>query len=432
MAPCNGPRRHKSPLPAVPRTPALQVQREQKPLCVRDTGGEGAGSDAAMSDEEMLFDWETQEPISSYQDRCTTAKAAAVYEQASEQVAMLQSLDSSVTAKICSTLIALQRVAPCGSLTASSIASSLTAVDIPCRLRRAVVEKGEGSCLRRLRHSFVVVQIVGAPEVYVDPQFKEQFQLARSDPIHDAFLRALPPIFVGTELTLRPLVKLAAEQCLAALDRLRLDRPPWRDVSALMSKWLPEKYTDENVSWPATIPAGSSHNLQRMSALSERFKQPPRPPVLRRDRGAEVVVPMKVSELKPTKVIHGFSMKRFPPSSSQPQATMQLGDTGERPFAGAAAVANVDPSNSEGQISVERAVTADAQALNGLALLRLHRPAQTSAECSTGVKSPLDEAVAEMRAGRKVEMRKRRSRVLEKSQLLSPWAVASLSSGMEQ
>eukprot|EP00798_Chlamydomonas_sp_ICE-L_P006785 gene6785-30748_t len=260
-----------------------------------------------------------QEATSSYQERLTTATAAAVYEQLSTQVAMLQTLDSSVTAKICTTLFALQRGAPSGSLTAESIASSFATVGIPCRLRRTVVASGEGNCLRQLRHSFVVVQVVGAPEVvYVDPQFKEQFQLARSDPIHNAFLRALPSIFVGTELKLRPLVKLAAEQCLAGLDRLRLARPPWRSVSALMSKWLPEKYTDEkytdekftgeNTSWPATQPCGSSLNLQRMSALSECSKQPPSPPVLRGSCGSDVLVVMKVSELKPTKVIHGFSM----------------------------------------------------------------------------------------------------------------------------
>eukprot|EP00798_Chlamydomonas_sp_ICE-L_P002988 gene2988-12996_t len=252
--------------------------------------------------------------------------------------AMLQSLDSSVAAKICTTLIALQRAAPSGSLTAASIASSLTSAGIPCRLRRTVVDKGEGTCLRRLRHCFVVVQIVGAPEVYVDPQFKEQFHLPRSDPIHDVFLGALPSIFMGTALMLRPLVKLAAEQCLAGFDRLRLTRYAGRQmacgslvqaslVSAMMSKWLPEKYNDENISWPGAQTGGCSHNVQCMSALTERLKQPPHPHELRQGLGADVVVPMKFSELKPTKVVHGFSTERFPPSTSQPQVTMLLGDT---------------------------------------------------------------------------------------------------------
>eukprot|EP00798_Chlamydomonas_sp_ICE-L_P010420 gene10420-8370_t len=214
---------------------------------------------------------------------------------------MLQSLNSSATSKIFTTLIELQRAAPSGSLSAASIASSLTSAGMPCRLRRTVVDKGEGTCLRRLRYCFVVVQIVGAPEVYVDPQFKEQFHLPRSDPIHDVFLRALPSSFVGKALTLPPLVKLAAEQCLAGLDRLRL-------TSAMMSKWLPEKYTDENVSWAGVQAGGSSHNLQCLSSLTERLQQSPHPHELRQGRGADVVVPMKVSDLKPNKVVHGFSI----------------------------------------------------------------------------------------------------------------------------
>lgn len=79
----------------------------------------------------------------------------------------------------------------------------------------------------------------------MDPEFRTQFLLGRPEEEYDDFLTTVPDIFVGTPAMVAASVKLISHDMQQALDRLGIPRPPWRDPTSLLSKWMPTNYKDE-------------------------------------------------------------------------------------------------------------------------------------------------------------------------------------------
>ena len=113
---------------------------------------------------------------------------------------------------------------------------------------RAFVRTGEGTLdCRRLSHSFIVIRR-GSSTFIADPFFRDQFQLGLHDPEYARFLQQhVPELFVATLAGLSAIVRSICKAMHAALTRLGLGLPPWRQTSAVLSKWAPSAYRDEQI-----------------------------------------------------------------------------------------------------------------------------------------------------------------------------------------
>lgn len=85
----------------------------------------------------------------------------------------------------------------------------------------------------------------------VDMDFRSQFELARPTATYTELTNALPSIFVGTEEKLNRILSLLCSAAKQSLKDSGLHIPPWRKLSYMKSKWLPESC--KKVSFP---PAG--------------------------------------------------------------------------------------------------------------------------------------------------------------------------------
>lgn len=351
-----------------------------------------------MCDDEIFFDWEDGCSSPRNSAVCRSDELEMIAADTKTKITILQMKEDPCVSRLRHQIQAMGVAHPTGCPSSEDIAAALTMLGIPCILRSSVVDNVIGrDCFKQLRYSFVVVKTPGGPEIFVDPQFQEQFRLARDEPRHEAFVSALPSTFVGTEFTLRETVQLAAQQVMSAMDRLQLDRPPWRNADALLSKWLPRKYVDETLGTLPTMPSSSL----RSASWIERLKKPT--VVLRRERGHDV--PIKASDLKPKCVVQGFSARR-PSSGVAPRL-------GVSPFAEAGPSSQVIEAfrcSGAGPSTCEKA--ARDLALDGMAGLRLNHSSLPSTTSGTSGKGHVDEALAEVRAEWRVETRRKRNRVM--------------------
>lgn len=109
--------------------------------------------------------------------------------------------------------------------------------------------KDSRSCLQNLRHRFIIcLGYQGHSPAYdqylmdpliVDPRFKEQFLIAHPTTDYEAVLEAIPQVFVGTLSKLEAAVKVICREMTRAFQEMGLSLPPWRTLSATMSKWSP-------------------------------------------------------------------------------------------------------------------------------------------------------------------------------------------------
>ncbi|KAG2429908.1 hypothetical protein HXX76_010688 [Chlamydomonas incerta] len=112
--------------------------------------------------------------------------------------------------------------------------------------------------LSTLRHSFLIVQEHNGPSadlcIVVDPNFREQFtctSMPTSSVYAQTVANNVPQFFVGTIGTVNALVCLLQSTLAEEAQALGLELPPWRSRSALLSKWLPRRFTDSVFMPPA-------------------------------------------------------------------------------------------------------------------------------------------------------------------------------------
>lgn len=158
------------------------------------------------------------------------------------------------------------------------LADRLRTLGYSVRVRTALGTTGapvDGDCLLNLRHQFLTIILpdLGVrAEAIVDPRFAEQFAVARSTPRYAAILEALPDAYVGTDI--KPVVEFLCGELAAAFKESGSTLPPWRNTSALLSKWLPRRSVDQD--WPATSEGAAPPSAeQHIPAL---FLVPAKPP----------------------------------------------------------------------------------------------------------------------------------------------------------
>ncbi|KAG2428426.1 hypothetical protein HXX76_011546 [Chlamydomonas incerta] len=99
-----------------------------------------------------------------------------------------------------------------------------------------------------MRHAFLLVQLnLGqGPAIVVDPNFRDRFVYSMLPPntTYGACVAALPKLFVGTLATITSLVNLVSSALQKEAAARGHDLPPWRSPRALMTNWLPARFSD--------------------------------------------------------------------------------------------------------------------------------------------------------------------------------------------
>jgi len=124
---------------------------------------------------------------------------------------------------------------------------------------------GPASLFKAPDNTLIVIKFdprFGFADILVDPFFLDAFQQQPSTPTYDKLLASLPRAFVGTAPELKQLVALLTAQSIRAYAHNGTSVPPWRRFDAMVARWLPKSFTDEEVtqahleaaaagSWPA-------------------------------------------------------------------------------------------------------------------------------------------------------------------------------------
>ncbi|GFR51427.1 hypothetical protein Agub_g13716 [Astrephomene gubernaculifera] len=127
-----------------------------------------------------------------------------------------------------------------------------------------------------LRHSYLICQEGSSGLcIIVDPAFREQFTVAGmpSTSSYAVAVSNLPECFIGTIGTVSALVSLLTGTLHKDAGAIGLELPPWRSKQALLSKWLPRRFSDSVFAPPsqaALHPAlrSSVHGLRSNSPVS--------------------------------------------------------------------------------------------------------------------------------------------------------------------
>ncbi|KXZ51549.1 hypothetical protein GPECTOR_12g512 [Gonium pectorale] len=77
--------------------------------------------------------------------------------------------------------------------------------------------------------------------IIVDPELREQFEVAMPTPRYEALVSALPRVYVGAEERLPLVVEVLCDEMALALRSKGLVIPPWRESAAMISKWQPKQ-----------------------------------------------------------------------------------------------------------------------------------------------------------------------------------------------
>ena len=106
---------------------------------------------------------------------------------------------------------------------------------------------GGNEWFKQLSHSFLLVE--GDPahpdQLYVvDPNFRDQFVIARTTSQYNKVMQAVPRMFLGRGKRLVSVVQLLCAEISTAFTEQGLETPPWRKKKAMLSKWMPDKKTD--------------------------------------------------------------------------------------------------------------------------------------------------------------------------------------------
>jgi len=137
------------------------------------------------------------------------------------------------------------------------------------------------------RHAFLM-----DPEsmVIIDPNLKDEFEIARSTPEYQELLARLPRSFVGPRAMLIELVELVCREMARALTVNGLSVPPWRKKENTVARWLmATPHDEEERALRAKRPRASRHRSASGNAPAKKvaygFMGPHSDPKNRSQRG---------------------------------------------------------------------------------------------------------------------------------------------------
>lgn len=177
-------------------------------------------------------------------------------------------------------------------LSVPKLADTLRKLGYPVKIRTALGGGWGGACLRNLRHSFLAVTIsnnshhhhihttisdlhstAGATKtasiatsahatriVLVDPRFRDQFEIAHSTRRYANILKAVPDEAVATPDRLSKAVQLLCTEISFAFAEAATPLPPWRQTTAMLSKWQPRRSQEVDVKDIHALDAAALNN----------------------------------------------------------------------------------------------------------------------------------------------------------------------------
>jgi uncharacterized protein (TIGR01615 family) len=153
------------------------------------------------------------------------------------------------------------------------LATKLSSVGYAVNLRTAVGgAAGSADCFYNLRNEFLVISGEGkdyGQNFILETAFKEHFYIPQPTERYAGLLEAVPEEVVLAPAMLTRLVNLLQTEMSLAFQERGLSLPPWRQGKSLLSKWLPSKVKDLDMSSPplgsprasAVYAAGSSPQI---------------------------------------------------------------------------------------------------------------------------------------------------------------------------
>lgn len=91
--------------------------------------------------------------------------------------------------------------------------------------------------MRRLRHSFTVVQRDDGPYI-VDAHFRDQFCIPRASAEYRAVLDSIPDVVVVRADRLKRAVAVLTALMAKEFERLKWPTPPWRELDSMLNRWI--------------------------------------------------------------------------------------------------------------------------------------------------------------------------------------------------
>jgi uncharacterized protein (TIGR01615 family) len=142
-----------------------------------------------------------------------------------------------------------------------ALAAKLTTAGYRVAVRQALGGGSGVAVFSNLRHSFLVVTAPDGTDFIVEPHFREQFEISQPTARYSGLLGMLPEVMVAPAARLEPLVALLCSEMSLAFEQHGLSLPPWRQSKSLLSKWLPSKARDLDIS-PYGSPRAASPEVQ--------------------------------------------------------------------------------------------------------------------------------------------------------------------------
>ncbi|EFN52138.1 expressed protein [Chlorella variabilis] len=142
--------------------------------------------------------------------------------------------------------------------TVPELADTLRRLGYAVKLRTALGGGSGGACLRSLRHSFLTVSVSGTSgsmSYVLDPRFRDQFEIAHATPRYTKILEAVGSDVVTTQDRLTRVVEILCSEMAHAFQETGTPLPPWRQHAAMLSKWLPRR--SEEVDLTAALNNGA-------------------------------------------------------------------------------------------------------------------------------------------------------------------------------
>jgi len=168
------------------------------------------------------------------------------------------------------------------------LATKLGSVGYRVSIRSALGgQSGSAECFYNLRNEFLIISGDGDEDGHyiIEANFKGHLSIPQPTDRYAGLLEAVPEEVVLSPRMLCRLVNLLCSEMSLAFQERGLSLPPWRQEKSLLSKWLPSKSKDFDMSSPsgspraagATYAAGSSPQYssdQNVSALSSSILTP--------------------------------------------------------------------------------------------------------------------------------------------------------------
>ena len=140
------------------------------------------------------------------------------------------------------------------------LATRLSTVGYRVHLRNAIGGGNGSNCFRNLRNEFLIVEAedVFGEDYVVEARFKDHFTISHPTARYAGVMNVVPEEIVAPASAIKPLVQLLCYEISLAFDTQGLSLPPWRHPKSLLSKWLPAKLQDVDMSTPGETPGGLS------------------------------------------------------------------------------------------------------------------------------------------------------------------------------